>query len=183
MISNQKIGFRSLIIRCWPANIFCFEVLRITFYFRSFVPPVRDEESETQRKAHAKRVRETRRSTQGVTLEDLKSAEQLVKKKQQQENQQRTSELQQLVASQNKNSPTTVPSVSIQQPSSGKINERSEFSSFGKEFSKKSSKFLERRKKSWKFVYILAKQCRSHFDLRIFFWQNIKIRKILISRT
>ena len=48
------------------------------------MPPVRDEESETQRKAHAKRVRETRRSTQGVTLEDLKSAEQLVKKKQQQ---------------------------------------------------------------------------------------------------
>jgi hypothetical protein len=43
-------------------------------------------------------VRETRRSTQGVTLEDLKSAEQLVKKKQQQENQQRTSELQQLAA-------------------------------------------------------------------------------------
>jgi protein phosphatase 1 regulatory subunit 12A len=53
-------------------------------FFRSFVPPVRDEESETQRKAHAKRVRETRRSTQGVTLEDLKSAEQLVKRKQQQ---------------------------------------------------------------------------------------------------
>ena len=53
------------------------------FSSRSFVPPVRDEESETQRKAHAKRVRETRRSTQGVTLEDLKSAEQLVKKKQQ----------------------------------------------------------------------------------------------------
>ena len=93
--------------------------------FRSFVPPVRDEESETQRKAHAKRVRETRRSTQGVTLEDLKSAEQLVKKKQQQENQQRTSELQQLVASQQqqqqKYSPTTVPSVSVQQPSSGKF--------------------------------------------------------------
>ncbi|CAH2226318.1 jg24673, partial [Pararge aegeria aegeria] len=47
----------------------------------SFVPPVRDEESETQRKAHAKRVRETRRSTQGVTLDEIKSAEQLVKKK------------------------------------------------------------------------------------------------------
>ncbi len=31
---------------------------------RSFVPPVRDEEHEIQRKAHAKRVRETRRSTQ-----------------------------------------------------------------------------------------------------------------------
>lgn len=50
-------------------------------YDRSFVPPVRDEESETQRKAHAKRVRETRRSTQGVTLDEIKSAEQLVKKK------------------------------------------------------------------------------------------------------
>jgi len=67
---------------------------------RSFVPPVRDEEHEIQRKAHAKRVRETRRSTQGVTLEDLKSAEQLVKKKQQQENAQRTTELQQLVQEQ-----------------------------------------------------------------------------------
>jgi protein phosphatase 1 regulatory subunit 12A len=50
---------------------------------RSFVPPVRDEESETQRKAHAKRVRETRRSTQGVTLEEIKSAEQFVKNKNQ----------------------------------------------------------------------------------------------------
>ncbi|XP_042149428.1 protein phosphatase 1 regulatory subunit 12B [Ixodes scapularis] len=50
---------------------------------RTFVMPVRDEESETQRKAHAKRVRETRRSTQGVMLEDLKSAEQQLQKKQQ----------------------------------------------------------------------------------------------------
>ncbi|XP_058463701.1 protein phosphatase 1 regulatory subunit 12A isoform X2 [Malaya genurostris] len=50
-------------------------------FFKSFVPPTRDEESETQRKAHAKRVRETRRSTQGVTLDEIKSAEQLVKKK------------------------------------------------------------------------------------------------------
>ncbi|XP_023312090.1 protein phosphatase 1 regulatory subunit 12A-like, partial [Anoplophora glabripennis] len=49
-------------------------------FFKSFVPPVRDEESETQRKAHAKRVRETRRSTQGVTLEEIKSAEQFIKK-------------------------------------------------------------------------------------------------------
>lgn len=56
---------------------FCF----IFELFRSFVPPARDEESETQRKAHAKRVRETRRSTQGVTLEEIKSAEELVKKK------------------------------------------------------------------------------------------------------
>uniref|UniRef100_A0A182WKS2 ANK_REP_REGION domain-containing protein n=1 Tax=Anopheles minimus TaxID=112268 RepID=A0A182WKS2_9DIPT len=57
-----------------PGNIF-------KNFFKSFVPPTRDEESETQRKAHAKRVRETRRSTQGVTLDEIKSAEQLVKKK------------------------------------------------------------------------------------------------------
>ena len=55
--------------------------MKNTFFSRdrSFVPPIRDEESETQRKAHAKRVRETRRSTQGVTLEEVKSAEQLIK--------------------------------------------------------------------------------------------------------
>jgi protein phosphatase 1 regulatory subunit 12A len=57
------------------------------------VPPVRDEESETQRKAHAKRVRETRRSTQGVTLEEIKVAEQLVKKKNQQQLHQVTQQL------------------------------------------------------------------------------------------
>lgn len=57
------------------------------------MPPVRDEESETQRKAHAKRVRETRRSTQGVTLEEIKSAEQLVKRKQQQQLHQATQQL------------------------------------------------------------------------------------------
>ncbi|KAG8198537.1 hypothetical protein JTE90_026440 [Oedothorax gibbosus] len=51
---------------------------------RPSIPPVRDEESELQRKAHAKRVRETRRSTQGVLLEDLKSAElQLLRNSQQ----------------------------------------------------------------------------------------------------
>ncbi|XP_052127136.1 protein phosphatase 1 regulatory subunit 12A isoform X9 [Frankliniella occidentalis] len=69
-----------------PGNIF-------KNFFKSFVPPVRDEESETQRKAHAKRVRETRRSTQGVTLEEIKSAEQLVKKKQQQQLHQATQQL------------------------------------------------------------------------------------------
>ncbi|OQV12609.1 Protein phosphatase 1 regulatory subunit 12A [Hypsibius exemplaris] len=42
---------------------------------RSFQPPSRDDESEAQRKAHAKRIRETRRSTQGVSAEDLKAAD------------------------------------------------------------------------------------------------------------
>lgn len=59
-------------------------IMNTCVLYRSFVPPVRDEESETQRKAHAKRVRETRRSTQGVTLDEIKSAEKLVQKKQQQ---------------------------------------------------------------------------------------------------
>ena len=47
-------------------------------------------------------------------MEDLKSAEQLVKKKQQLENQQRTSELQQLVASQHSTTTSSyrVPSTS-----------------------------------------------------------------------
>ncbi|KAG1681204.1 Protein phosphatase 1 regulatory subunit 12A [Nymphon striatum] len=59
---------------------------------RSMVPPVRDDESETQRRAHAKRVRETRRSTQGVTLEDLKSAEQQFLRKQQEEDEKKERE-------------------------------------------------------------------------------------------
>lgn len=52
---------------------------------RPFIPPIRDEESELQRKAHAKRVRETRRSTQGVLLEDIKTAEMQYLMKAQQE--------------------------------------------------------------------------------------------------
>ena len=42
---------------------------------RVFEPPKRDEESEAQRKAKSRRARETRRSTQGVTAEDLQAAE------------------------------------------------------------------------------------------------------------
>lgn len=37
--------------------------------------PVRDEESESQRKARSRLMRQSRRSTQGVTLTDLKEAE------------------------------------------------------------------------------------------------------------
>ncbi|XP_021366819.1 protein phosphatase 1 regulatory subunit 12A-like isoform X17 [Mizuhopecten yessoensis] len=46
---------------------------------RSYEPPRRDEEAETLRKARAKRARETRRSTQGVTLEDIQQAEKALK--------------------------------------------------------------------------------------------------------
>ena len=47
--------------------------------------------------------------------------------------------------------------------------------SFGQEFSKKISKFKNVEKNSWKFVYILAKECRSPFNLTIFFDKNFKI--------
>jgi len=42
----------------------------------TYEPAKRDEERETERKAKAKRARETRRSTQGVTREDIQRAEQ-----------------------------------------------------------------------------------------------------------
>ena len=45
---------------------------------RSYEVPKRDEEAETLRKARAKRARETRRSTQGVTLEDIQKAEEVL---------------------------------------------------------------------------------------------------------
>ncbi|XP_054848926.1 protein phosphatase 1 regulatory subunit 12C isoform X2 [Eublepharis macularius] len=41
----------------------------------SYQTPVRDEESESQRKARSRLMRQSRRSTQGVTLTDLKEAE------------------------------------------------------------------------------------------------------------
>ncbi|XP_036603555.1 protein phosphatase 1 regulatory subunit 12C [Trichosurus vulpecula] len=45
---------------------------------RSYQMPVRDEESESQRKARSRLMRQSRRSTQGVTLTDLKEAEKSV---------------------------------------------------------------------------------------------------------
>ncbi|XP_017297110.1 protein phosphatase 1 regulatory subunit 12C [Kryptolebias marmoratus] len=42
---------------------------------KQFQAPVRDEESESQRKARSRLLRQSRRSTQGVTLTDLKEAE------------------------------------------------------------------------------------------------------------
>ncbi|XP_027715879.1 protein phosphatase 1 regulatory subunit 12C [Vombatus ursinus] len=45
---------------------------------RLYQMPVRDEESESQRKARSRLMRQSRRSTQGVTLTDLKEAEKSV---------------------------------------------------------------------------------------------------------
>ncbi|XP_029317505.1 protein phosphatase 1 regulatory subunit 12A isoform X5 [Cottoperca gobio] len=44
---------------------------------RSYLTPVRDEESESQRKARSRQARQSRRSTQGVTLTDLQEAEKI----------------------------------------------------------------------------------------------------------
>jgi phosphatase 1 regulatory subunit 12b len=67
-------------------NIFRQKIL-INFFYNNFFSlfclvvspsppsaPTPVTESETQRKAHAKRVRETRRSTQGVSLDDVNRA-------------------------------------------------------------------------------------------------------------
>ncbi|XP_051974845.1 protein phosphatase 1 regulatory subunit 12A-like isoform X14 [Xyrauchen texanus] len=45
---------------------------------RSYLTPVRDEESESQRKARSKQARQSRRSTQGVTLTDLQEAKKTI---------------------------------------------------------------------------------------------------------
>ncbi|KAG9277474.1 protein phosphatase 1 regulatory subunit 12C-like isoform X1 [Astyanax mexicanus] len=45
---------------------------------KKFQAPVRDEESESQRKARSRLMRQSRRSTQGVTLTDLKEAERTI---------------------------------------------------------------------------------------------------------
>ncbi|XP_040550943.1 protein phosphatase 1 regulatory subunit 12C-like isoform X1 [Gallus gallus] len=45
---------------------------------RTYQPPVRDEESESQRKARSRMMRQSRRSTQGVTLTELKEAEKAI---------------------------------------------------------------------------------------------------------
>ncbi|MGH0136191.1 UNVERIFIED_CONTAM: hypothetical protein FKN15_059854 [Acipenser sinensis] len=46
---------------------------------RSYLTPVRDEEAEAQRKARSRHARQSRRSTQGVTLTDLHEAEKTMK--------------------------------------------------------------------------------------------------------
>ncbi|XP_072408139.1 protein phosphatase 1 regulatory subunit 12A isoform X8 [Chiloscyllium punctatum] len=52
--------------------------LLVPFEMRSYLTPVRDEESESQRKARSRQARQSRRSTQGVTLTDLQEAEKTI---------------------------------------------------------------------------------------------------------
>ncbi|XP_055506520.1 protein phosphatase 1 regulatory subunit 12A isoform X3 [Leucoraja erinacea] len=52
--------------------------LLVPIKIRSYLTPVRDEESESQRKARSRQARQSRRSTQGVTLTDLQEAEKTI---------------------------------------------------------------------------------------------------------
>lgn len=117
-VAEALIGNKSLLRICdnssWRVYIVLyFPSSYIKYFFRSFVPPVRDDESETQRKAHAKRVRETRRSTQGVTLEELKSAEQIVKQKNQDISKTKLNNSTQVETNNNSTNNLTTPQVSI----------------------------------------------------------------------
>ncbi|XP_005995511.1 protein phosphatase 1 regulatory subunit 12B-like [Latimeria chalumnae] len=49
---------------------------------RSYLTPVRDEAAESQRKARSRQARQTRRSTQGVTLTDLQEAQKFLSRSQ-----------------------------------------------------------------------------------------------------
>ncbi|XP_039619588.1 protein phosphatase 1 regulatory subunit 12A [Polypterus senegalus] len=56
---------------------------------RSYLTPVRDEEAEALRKAKSRHARQSRRSTQGVTLTDLQEAEKTIKSEQESREQER----------------------------------------------------------------------------------------------
>ncbi|XP_052089089.1 protein phosphatase 1 regulatory subunit 12A-like isoform X12 [Mytilus californianus] len=83
---------------------------------RSYQIPSRDEEAETQRKARAKRARETRRSTQGVTLEDIQKAEEVLHSSDTKPSDTKSSEKTNNVLSESRTS--NIESTSIEQPES-----------------------------------------------------------------
>uniref|UniRef100_A0A9J7XMU8 Protein phosphatase 1 regulatory subunit n=1 Tax=Cyprinus carpio carpio TaxID=630221 RepID=A0A9J7XMU8_CYPCA len=56
----------------------CEDLVSLCCVYRSYLTPVRDEESESQRKARSRQARQSRRSTQGVTLTDLQEAEKTI---------------------------------------------------------------------------------------------------------
>ncbi|XP_045544610.1 protein phosphatase 1 regulatory subunit 12A isoform X1 [Salmo salar] len=57
---------------------------------KSYLTPVRDEEAEAQRKARSRHARQSRRSTQGVTLTDLQEADKTMKTAQTDEGREKT---------------------------------------------------------------------------------------------
>ncbi|XP_052089080.1 protein phosphatase 1 regulatory subunit 12A-like isoform X4 [Mytilus californianus] len=87
-----------------------------SMFRRSYQIPSRDEEAETQRKARAKRARETRRSTQGVTLEDIQKAEEVLHSSDTKPSDTKSSEKTNNVLSESRTS--NIESTSIEQPES-----------------------------------------------------------------
>uniref|UniRef100_H3D536 Protein phosphatase 1 regulatory subunit n=1 Tax=Tetraodon nigroviridis TaxID=99883 RepID=H3D536_TETNG len=73
----QAVHTRSLCRVSPPACVFKW-VECVFVCVRSYLTPVRDEESESQRKARSRQARQSRRSTQGVTLTDLQEAEKTI---------------------------------------------------------------------------------------------------------
>ncbi|KAK1906105.1 Protein phosphatase 1 regulatory subunit 12A, partial [Dissostichus eleginoides] len=73
--SSTRTGSTSLTSRYWSEESADREKEKER---RSYLTPVRDEESESQRKARSRQARQSRRSTQGVTLTDLQEAEKTI---------------------------------------------------------------------------------------------------------
>ncbi|XP_037680966.1 protein phosphatase 1 regulatory subunit 12B isoform X5 [Choloepus didactylus] len=98
---------------------------------RSYLTPVRDEEAESLRKARSRQARQTRRSTQGVTLTDLQEAERTftrsrAERQAQEQPSEKPTDTQGLQGSTKKNEPSGVPAKETeegQQPWSGSLDE------------------------------------------------------------
>ncbi|XP_032734165.1 protein phosphatase 1 regulatory subunit 12B isoform X4 [Lontra canadensis] len=98
---------------------------------RSYLTPVRDEEAESLRKARSRQARQTRRSTQGVTLTDLQEAERTfsrsrVERQAQEQPSQKPTGTEGLEGSSEKHEPSAVPAKEAgegRQPWGGSLDE------------------------------------------------------------
>uniref|UniRef100_A0A673IMN5 Protein phosphatase 1 regulatory subunit n=1 Tax=Sinocyclocheilus rhinocerous TaxID=307959 RepID=A0A673IMN5_9TELE len=72
----QRDGQKPVAVSCCSDMLLDF--VSLCCVCRSYLTPVRDEESESQRKARSRQARQSRRSTQGVTLTDLQEAEKTI---------------------------------------------------------------------------------------------------------
>ncbi|KAM6219961.1 protein phosphatase 1 regulatory subunit 12B isoform 5-T5 [Rhynchocyon petersi] len=83
---------------------------------RSYLTPVRDEEAESQRKARSRQARQTRRSTQGVTLTDLQEAERTFSRSRaERQAQEQPVDSEGLEGSTEKHEPQTVPAKEVEE--------------------------------------------------------------------
>ncbi|XP_071434539.1 protein phosphatase 1 regulatory subunit 12B isoform X2 [Pithys albifrons albifrons] len=73
--SSTSLGTPWHPVSCCPTSLGVNTPASAQHHTRSYLTPVRDEEAESLRKARSRQARQTRRSTQGVTLTDLQEAE------------------------------------------------------------------------------------------------------------